>query len=155
MKKKGVVVRVHRESDRGGLFKAASPRRREAFKQKVFGGAGAGRKLAGPNSRGGGQECGGPRCAAGPDGVRPGTVQGARAPRASAWLSLPVRGRETAIALHRSLREYIPDGGLAGRRQRNAVVVAPGKYGEVMVSVVVPNIRAAFADREKNRSPAA
>jgi hypothetical protein len=68
--------------------------------------------------------------------------------------SLPVRGRDTAVALHRSLREYIRDGGLAGRRQRNAVLVSPGRDGEFTVSVA-PNIRAAFSDREKNRSPAA
>ncbi len=59
-----------------------------------------------------------------------------------------------AVALHRSLREFIRDNGLAGRRQRNAVVVTPGPGWEYMVSVA-PNIRAAFSDREKNRSPAA
>jgi hypothetical protein len=59
-----------------------------------------------------------------------------------------------AVALHRSLREFIRENGLAGRRQRNAVVVSPGKDGEFIVSVA-PNIRAAFSDREKNRTPAA
>jgi hypothetical protein len=34
------------------------------------------------------------------------------------------------------------------------VVVSPGKDGEFIVSVA-PNIRAAFSDREKNRTPAA
>jgi hypothetical protein len=59
-----------------------------------------------------------------------------------------------AVALHRSLREFIRDNGLAGRRQRNAVVVTPGAAGEFLVSVA-PNIRSAFAEREKNKSPAA
>jgi hypothetical protein len=68
--------------------------------------------------------------------------------------SLPVQGRDMAVALHRSLREFIRENALAGRRQRNAVVVAPGGDGEFVVSVA-PNIRAAFADGEKNRTPAA
>jgi hypothetical protein len=59
-----------------------------------------------------------------------------------------------AVALHRSLREFIRENALAGRRQRNAVVVRPGDGGEFIVSVA-PNIRAAFASREKNRTPAA
>jgi hypothetical protein len=68
--------------------------------------------------------------------------------------SLPLQGREMAVALHRSLREFIRENALAGRRQRNAVVVSPGPAGEYVVSVA-PNIRAAFADREKNKTPAA
>jgi len=68
--------------------------------------------------------------------------------------SLPLMGRELAVALHRSLREFLRENGLAGRRQRNAVVVSAGAGGEFVVSVA-PNIRAAFADREKNKTPAA
>jgi hypothetical protein len=59
-----------------------------------------------------------------------------------------------AVALHRSLREFMRENGLAGRRQRNAVVVRPGAAGEFVVSVA-PGIRAAFSEREKNRTPAA
>jgi hypothetical protein len=59
-----------------------------------------------------------------------------------------------AVALHRSLREFIRENGLAGRRQRNAVVVSPGPDGEFVVAVA-PVIRAAFAEREKKRTPAA
>jgi hypothetical protein len=58
-----------------------------------------------------------------------------------------------AVALHRSLREFIRDNKLAARRQRNAVVVTPSAGSERTVSVA-PNIRSAFADREKNK-PAA
>jgi len=68
--------------------------------------------------------------------------------------SLPLERHDMAVALHRSLREFIRENALAGRRQRNAVVVAPGAGGEFVVSVA-PNIRAAFADRERNRTPAA
>ena len=59
-----------------------------------------------------------------------------------------------AVALHRSLREFIRENGLAGRRQRNAVVVGAGADGEFVVSVA-PDIRAAFSDRERNKTPAA
>jgi hypothetical protein len=68
--------------------------------------------------------------------------------------ALTVQGAGMATALHRSLREYIRENALAARRQRNAVVVTPGAGEDFTVSVA-PNIRAAFADREKNKSPAA
>jgi hypothetical protein len=68
--------------------------------------------------------------------------------------SLPLRRQDMAVALHRSLREFIRENHLAGRRQRNAVVVTPGAAGDFVVSVA-PDIRAAFAEREKNKTPAA
>jgi hypothetical protein len=68
--------------------------------------------------------------------------------------SLPLQRRDMAVALHRSLREFIRENQLAGRRQRNAVLVTPGAGGEYTVSVA-PNIRAAFAEREGNKTPAA
>jgi hypothetical protein len=152
MKKKGVVVRVHRESDRGGLFKAASRVDVKLSSRRCSGGPGQGvswlvriREANGRN-------------AADLDAADP-TASDRGRYRALGLLvlqrgSLPIRGRETAVALHRSLREFIRDGGLAGRRQRNAVVVSPGRDGEFMVSVA-PNIRAAYSERERNKTPAA
>jgi hypothetical protein len=152
MKKKGVVVRVHRESDRGGLFKAASRLDVKLTSRKCSGGPGQGvswlvriREAWGKN--------------AGNIDAADSTASERGRYRALGLLviqrgSLPVQGRGMAIALHRSLREFIRENALAGRRQRNAVVVTPGDAGEFVVSVA-PNIRAAFSDREKNRSPAA
>ena len=152
MKKKGVVVRVHRESDRGGLFKAASRVNVKLSSRRCSGAPGQGvswlvriREANGRN-------------AADLDAADP-TASDRGRYRALGLLvlqrgSLPVRGRETAVALHRSLREFIRDGGLAGRRQRNAVVVGPGRDGEFTVSVA-PNIRAAYSERERNKTPAA
>jgi hypothetical protein len=152
MKKKGVVVRVHRESDRGGLFKAASRVNVKLSSRRCSGAPGQGvswlvriREANGRN-------------AADLDAADP-TASDRGRYRALGLLvlqrgSLPVRGRETAVALHRSLREFIRDGGLAGRRQRNAVVVSPGRDGEFTVSVA-PNIRSAYSDRERNKTPAA
>jgi hypothetical protein len=152
MKKKGVVVRVHRESDRGGLFKAASRLDVKLTSRRCSGAPGEGaswlvrvREAWGKN-------------AAEIDAADPTASERGRY-RALGLLviqrgSLPVQGKGMAIALHRSLREFIRESGLAGRRQRNAVVVTPGASGEYVVSVA-PNIRALFADREKNRSPAA
>src|SRR5580698_7034459 len=137
MKKKGVVVRVHRESDRGGLFKAASRVNVKLTSRRCSGGPGQGvswlvriREANGRNA--------GDLDAADPTASDRGRY------RALGLLilqrgSLPVRGKDTAIALHRSLRKYIRDGGLAGRRQRNAVLVSPGRDGEFTVSVA-PNI---------------
>jgi hypothetical protein len=68
--------------------------------------------------------------------------------------SLHLERQDMAVALHRSLREFIRENALAGRRQRNAVLVAPGPDGGFVVSIA-PNIKATFADREKNRTPAA
>jgi hypothetical protein len=68
--------------------------------------------------------------------------------------SLAVRGLEVAVALHRSLREFIRDNRLAPRRRRNAVVVGAESDGEFVVSVA-REIHAAFSDREKNKTPAA
>jgi hypothetical protein len=152
MKKKGVVVRVHRESDRGGLFKAASRLEVKLTSRRCSGAPGEGaswlvrvREAWGKNA--------GDIDAADPTASERGRY------RALGLLviqrgSLPVQGKGMAIALHRSLREFIRESGLVGRRQRNAVVVTPGASGEYVVSVA-PNIRALFADREKNRSPAA
>jgi hypothetical protein len=152
MKKKGLVVRVHRESDRGGLFKAASRLDVKLTSRRCSGGAGQGaswlvrvRDAWGRN--------------AGDIDAADSTASERGRYRALGLLviqrgSLPVQGRGMAVALHRSLREFIRENALAGRRQRNAVVVRPGDGGEFIVSVA-PNIRAAFASREKNRTPAA
>jgi hypothetical protein len=152
MKKKGVVVRVHRESDRGGLFKAASRLDVKLTSRVCSGAPGEGASWLVRIREAGG------RNAADIDAADP-TASDRGRYRALGLLvlqrgSLPLQGRDMAVALHRSLREYIRENGLAGRRQRNAVVVSPGNTGEYIVSVA-PNIRAAFADREKNKSPAA
>ena len=152
MKRKGVVVRVHRESDRGGLFKAASRLEVKLTSRRCSGAVGEGPswlvRLRTAGSRN-----------AGDIDAADTTASDRGRYRALGLLvlqrgSLPLTGREMAVALHRSLREFIRENGLAGRRQRNAVVVSPGKDGEFVVSVA-PNIRAAFAEREKNRTPAA
>src|SRR5580692_3895318 len=152
MKKKGLVVRVHRESDRGGLFKAASRLNVKVTSRRCSGGPGQGASWL-VRIRAAGS-----RNAADIDAADP-TASDRGRYRALGLLvlqrgSLPLTGRDMAVALHRSLREFIRDNGLAGRRQRNAVVVTPGAAGEFLVSVA-PNIRSAFADREKNKSPAA
>jgi hypothetical protein len=152
MKRKGVVVRVHRESDRGGLFKAASRLDVKLSSRRCAGAPGGG-----PSWLVRVREAGG-RNAADIDAADA-TASDRGRYRALGLLvlqrgSLPVRGRGMAVALHRSLREFIRDGGLAGRRQRNAVLVTPGAGDEYTVSVA-PNIRAAFADRERNKTPAA
>ncbi len=152
MKTKGVVVRVHRESDRGGLFKAAS-----RLDVKL-----TSRRCSGPPGDGPSWlvriRAAGARNAADIDAADP-TASDRGRYRALGLLvlqrgSLQLTGREMAVALHRSLREFIRENGLAGRRQRNAVVVRPGPDGEFVVAVA-PAIRAAFAEREKNRNPAA
>jgi hypothetical protein len=152
MKKKGVIVRVHRESDRGGLFKAASRVNVKLSSRRCSGGPGEGVSWLVRIREAGG------RNAADLDAADP-TASDRGRYRALGLLvlqrgSLPVRDRVTAVALHRSLREYIRDAGLAGRRQRNAVMVCPGKDGELMVSVA-PGIRAAFAERATDKTPAA
>lgn len=152
MKKKGVVVRVHRESDRGGLFKAASRLDVKLTSRRCSGAAGEGPSWLVRIRHAGGKNAGDI------DAADP-TASDRGRYRALGILvlqrgSLPLNDHGVAVALHRSLREFIREGALAGRRQRNAVVVSPGKDGEYVVSVA-PNIRAAFADREKNRTPAA
>ncbi len=150
MKKKGLVIRVHRESDRGGLFKAASRVGVKLTSRRCSGGPGQGASWLVRIREA--------RNAADIDAADP-TASDRGRYRALGLLvlqrgSLPLKRRDMAVALHRSLREYIRENGLAGRRQRNAVVVAPAGAGEFVVSVA-PGIRAAFADMEKNRSPAA
>jgi hypothetical protein len=152
MKKKGLVIRVHRESDRGGLFKAASRVGVKVTSRRCSGAPGQGASWLVRIRQAGA------RNAADLDAADP-TASDRGRYRALGLLvlergSLPLQGREMAVALHRSLREFIRENALAGRRQRNAVVVSPGPAGEYVVSVA-PNIRAAFADREKNRTPAA
>ena len=150
MKKKGLVVRVHQESDRGGLFKAASRVGVKLMTRRCSGGPGQGAswlvRVRQPGSAGELE-------AADPTASDRGRY------RALGLLvlqrgSLVVQRRDIAVALHRSLREFIRENGLAGRRQRNAVVVAPAAAGEFIVSVA-PAIRSAFSEGEKNRSPAA
>ena len=152
MKRKGVVVRVHRESDRGGLFKAAS---RVGVKLTSRRCAGAGDE--GPSwlvrIRSSGARGAGDIDAADPTASDRGRY------RALGLVvlqrgSISLKGRDMAVALHRSLREFIRDNGLAGTRQRNAVVVEEGADGQFTVSVEA-GVRAAFAERDKKRSPAA
>jgi hypothetical protein len=152
MKKKGIVIRVHRESDRGGLFKAASRVGVKLTSRRCSGSPGQDASWLVRIREAGG------RNAADIDAADP-TASDRGRYRALGLLvlqrgSLPLERHDMAVALHRSLREFIRENALAGRRQRNAVVVAPGAGGEFIVSVA-PNIRAAFADREKNRTPAA
>ena len=152
MKKKGLVIRVHRESDRGGLYKAASRVGVKLTSRRCSGGAGQDASWLVRIREAGG------RNAADIDAADP-TASDRGRYRALGLLvlqrgSLPLERHDMAVALHRSLREFIRENALAGRRQRNAVVVAPGAGGEFVVSVA-PNIRAAFADRERNRTPAA
>jgi hypothetical protein len=150
MKKKGLVIRVHRERDRGGLFKAASRVGVKLTSRRCSGAPGQDASWLVRIREA--------RNAADIDAADP-TASDRGRYRALGLLvlqrgSLPVHGRDMAVALHRSLREFIRENALAGRRQRNAVVVAPGNDGEFVVSVA-PNIKAAFADAEKNRTPAA
>jgi hypothetical protein len=150
MKKKGLVIRVHRESDRGGLFKAASRVGVKLTSRRCSGGPGQDASWLVRIRQA--------RNSADLDAADP-TASDRGRYRALGLLvlqrgSLQLKRRDMAVALHRSLREYIRENGLAGRRQRNAVAVAPAGDGEFVVSVA-PGIRAAFADREKNRTPAA
>jgi hypothetical protein len=152
MKKKGLVIRVHRESDRGGLFKAASRVGVKLTSRLCSGSPGQDASWLVRIREAGG------RNAADIDAADP-TASDRGRYRALGLLvlqrgSLPLERKDMAVALHRSLREFIRENALAGRRQRNAVLVTPGAGGEFVVSVA-PNIRAAFADREKNRTPAA
>jgi hypothetical protein len=152
MKKKGIVIRVHRESDRGGLFKAASRLDVKLTSRRCSGAPGQEPSWLVRIRQAGG------RNAADLDAADP-TASDRGRYRALGLLvlqrgHLPLEREDMAVALHRSLREFIRENGLAGRRQRNAVVVSSGKAGEFVVSVA-PNIRAAFMDREKNKSPAA
>jgi hypothetical protein len=152
MKKKGVVVRVHRESDRGGLFKAASRVGVKLASRRCSGAPGEGASWLVRIREAGGRNAGAI------DAADP-TASDRGRYRALGLLvlqrgSLSVQGRDMAVALHRSLREFIRDNGLAGRRQRNAVLVTPGPGGEFVVSIA-PNIRSAFAGYEKDKTPAA
>jgi len=152
MKKKGVVVRVHRESDRGGLFKAASRLEVKLTSRRCAGSDGrdASWLVRVVDSRQG--------HAADIDAADP-TASDRGRYRALGLLALErgaisLRGAEMAVALHRSLREFLRENGLAGRRQRNAVVVAAEENGEHRVSVA-PGVRAAYADWAKKRTSAA
>jgi hypothetical protein len=152
MKRKRLVIRVHRESDRGGLFKAASRLDVKLTSRRCAGAPGEGaswlvriREAHGRNA--------GDLDAADPTASDRGRY------RALGLLvlqrgALTVQGGDLAVALHRSLREFIRENALAARRQRNAVVVTPGAGADFVVAVA-PNIRAAFAEREKNKTPAA
>jgi len=152
MMRKGVVVRVHRESDRGGLFKAASRLGVKVSSRRCGGSPGDGASWLVRVREAGG------RNAADIDAADA-TASDRGRYRALGLLvldrgSLAVRGRGMAVALHRSLREFIRESGLVGRRQRNAVLATPGAGDEFTVSVAA-NIRAAFAERERNKTPAA
>src|SRR6202142_1523297 len=138
MRKKGVVVRVHRESDRGGLFKAASRLSVKLTSRRCSGAPGQGPSWLVRIRVAGG------RHAADLDAADP-TASDRGRYRALGLLvlqrgSLPLKRHDMAVALHRSLREFIRENQLAGRRQRNAVVVTAGSAGEFVVSVAA-NIR--------------
>ena len=152
MKKKGVLVRVHRESDRGGLFKAASRLNVKLASRRCAGAPGEGPSWL-VRIRQAGAHGAGDIDAADPTASDRGRYR-ALGLVALQRGSITIRGRDMAVALHRSLREFIRDNALAGRRQRNAVVVAEAGDGQFTVSVV-PTVRAAFAERAGEKSPAA
>ena len=152
MKKKGVLVRVHRESDRGGLFKAASRLNVKLASRRCAGAPGEGPSWL-VRIRQAGAHGAGDIDAADPTASDRGRYR-ALGLVALQRGSITIRGRDMAVALHRSLREFIRDNALAGRRQRNAVVVAEAGDGQFTVSVV-PAVRAAFAERAGEKSPAA
>src|SRR5277367_6790506 len=110
MKKKGVVVRVHRESDRGGLFKAASRLDVKLTSRRCAGtdGRSASWLVRVVDSRRG--------HAADIDAADP-TASDRGRYRALGLLtlergSISLRGAEMAVALHRSLREFLRENGL-------------------------------------------
>ena len=128
MKKKQLIFRVHRESDRGGLFKAASRVGVKLTSRRCSGAPGEGTSWLVRVREAGARNAGGI------DAADP-TASDRGRYRALGLLvlergSLNVKGREVAVALHRSLREYIRDNKLAGRRQRNAVVVSPASRNQ-------------------------
>ncbi|HEY1792386.1 MAG TPA: hypothetical protein VGG34_05670 [Opitutaceae bacterium] len=150
MKRKGLVIRVHRESDRGGLYKAASRVGAKLTSRRCAGGPGQGHSwlVRVRDARSPGEL----------DAADPTAGERGRY-RALGLLvlqrgSLAVGGRDVAVALHRSLREFLREGGLAGRRQRNAVVVSEAADGQFEVSVA-PAVRAAYAERERGRTSVA
>src|SRR5579863_6542688 len=102
MRRKGVVVRVHRESDRGGLYKAASRVGVKLTSRRCTGAAGDGPSWL-VRIRAEGARNAGDIDAADPTASDRGRY------RALGLLvlergTLPVTGRDVAIALHRSLR---------------------------------------------------
>jgi hypothetical protein len=146
MKRKGVVVRVHRESDRGGLFKAASRLAVKLTSRRCAGtdGRSASWLVRVVDARGGHP--------ADIDAADPTASERGRYRALSLLVlqrgALALQGREMAVALHRSLREYIREHGLAGRRQRNAVVVTADGTAGYTVSIH-PSVRAAYAARDQ------
>ncbi len=152
MRKKGVVVRVHTEMDRAGLFKAAS--RLEAKMQSRRCDGYDGResswlvRVVDTNS-----VHSAPLDAADPSASSRGRYR-ALGQVVLEKGSLTIRGAAVATAIHRSLRHFIRQEGLAGRRQRDAVQVVAGKGGEFTISVE-PAITAAFLERGKIASSAA
>ena len=130
MKKKGVVVRVHRESDRGGLFKAASRLRREADEPQVLR-CGRGRaQLARAHPRGERPE----RRRTSTPRTRPPPTAAATGPWASSSSSaarFPCGAATWPSPSTARCASSSATAGLAGRRQRNAVVVTPGRRRRV------------------------
>ena len=152
MKKKGVVVRVHTEMDRAGLFKAASRLNAKIQSRRCagFDGREASWLVRVVDANG--------AHAAAIDAADP-TASARGRYRALGQVvlekgSITIRGHDVAVAIHRSLRQFIRQRGLAGRRQRDAVQVAEGKAGEFTVSVEA-SIQAAYADRGKLANSAA
>lgn len=142
MQKRGVLVRVHRESDRGGLFKAASRLNVKLTSRRCAGAPGEGVSWLVRLKKEGAEG------AADIDAADP-TASDRGRYRALGFVVLQkgavtVATEDMATALHRSLRDYIRDHSLAGRRQRNAVVVEKNPDGQFTVRVD-DSVRSAFA----------
>jgi hypothetical protein len=151
MKKKGLIVRVHKASDRGGLFKAASRVNVKLTSRQCAGQDGQPSWLVRVAEARGGH-------AADIDAADP-TASDRGRYRALSLLVLErgflvVKGREVATAMHRSLREFIREQGLAGRRRRNAVVVTEEAGGGLRVAVAAA-VRDAYAELGRKRTSAA
>lgn len=152
MKRTGVVVRVHTEMDRAGLFKAAS--RVDAKIQSRRCGGSDGRESSwlvrvvdARNSNPAALD------AADPSASKRGRYK-ALGRVVLEQGSLRVRGEDVAKALHRSLRNFVGANGLAGRRHRGAVEVTREKGGDYRVSVA-PSVQAAYLAQGKIETSAA
>ena len=152
MRKKGVVVRVHTEMDRAGLFKAASRLDAKIQSRRCDGSDGREaswlvRVVDGNSSH-----------AAAIDAADP-TASARGRYRALGQVvlekgTLTIRGQAAATAVHRSLRQFIRQRHLAGRRQRDAVEVTEGRTGEFTITVA-ESVRHAYLDRGKIANSAA
>ena len=152
MKRTGVVVRVHTEMDRAGLFKAASRLGAKIESRRCDGYDGRdsswlARVVDAQDSNPAALDTADPSASARGRYRALGRVVLEKG-------SLKVRGEDVATALHRSLRNYVSANALAGRRQRGAVKVAREKGGEFIVSVA-PSVQAAYLAAGKIETSAA